>query len=319
MNSPNYSNGKVEFWKIATGAVTSSFFGSFVALSPTDPNMAIIRGTEGIQAVKLVKGKLRNFPTVEMWDKSGNANPYISGITVFRPDGNTITTQDANDDNRLYEFGLSDLERPPRFTEKFTVKALSVVYCPLEPESLLVGRVNGQLDVVSYTGYASAAQIHCHLNSHSSVKISACAWSQDRKWIATGNDHGHIHLWNGSVTTSISLARRLPTDRISPITSLIFVPDSTALIIFCGGYLTLWDIAKGVYVDNSGLPATATNIALDGPRNRVAVVVDETIFLYELKLPRQKPPQEVTAGGQQEPHHNRHHGTTVHQKSQAGS
>jgi len=79
MNSPNYSNGKVEFWKIATGAVTSSFFGSFVALSPTDPNMAIIRGTEGIQAVKLVKGKLRNFPTVEMWDKSGNANPYISG------------------------------------------------------------------------------------------------------------------------------------------------------------------------------------------------------------------------------------------------
>jgi WD40 repeat protein len=234
--------------------------------------MAIIQGTKGIQAVKLVKGKLRNFPTVEMWDISGNANPYAldSEITVFRPDGKAITTQDAEDDNRLYEFGLSDLEFPSSSTEKFSVKASSGVYCPLKPELLLVGRVNGQLDVVSYTGYTSAAKIHCHLNSHSSVKISACAWSQDGNWIATGNDHGHIYLWDASVTTSISLARRphLPraTDRTCPITSLIFVPDSTALIIFCGGYLTLWDIAKGVYVDNSGLPATATNIALVGLR-----------------------------------------------------
>ncbi|KAF8802907.1 hypothetical protein BYT27DRAFT_6750317 [Phlegmacium glaucopus] len=91
----------------------------------------------------------------------------------------------------------------------------------------------------------------------------------------------------------------LPRDRSGPITSLISVPDSTALIIICAGYLTVWDIAQGVYVANSGLPATAVNIALDGPRNRIAVAVNDKISLYELKLPQQMPSQ------QNPPHHNR--------------
>jgi hypothetical protein len=76
------------------------------------------------------------------------------------------------------------------------------------------------------------------------------------------------------------------------------VLDSTALIILCGGYLTLWDIAVSVYVNISGLPAMAMNIALDRPRNCVAVAIDEMIFLYDLKLhetlpSQQKPPQEA--------------------------
>ena len=47
----------------------------------------------------------------------------------------------------------------------------------------------------------------------------------------------------------------------------------------------MWDIEHAEYVANSGL---ATNIALDGPRNRLAVVSDYRnvvmITIYELKL-----------------------------------
>ena len=285
-NSPNYSNGKVEFWKTATGTVTSSFNDwSFVLFSPTNPHMAVIRGSRGIQLVK------RNSPEAEVWNISGKANSnFTGGIVVFISDGKTITAQTGVTSDHLFELDISsNLRYSLRsiVTEGSAAKAASsIAYCPLEPESFLVGRNNGRLDVVSYNG-RGPMKIRCQLNPPGSVRISTCAWSQDRKWIATGNDHGDILLWNASVTTRISLAWRLPTHRISPITSLIFVPDSTALIILCGGYLTLWDIAKRVYVDNFGLPAMAMNIALDGPRNRVAVAVEDTIFLYELKLPQQ--------------------------------
>ena len=50
----------------------------------------------------------------------------------------------------------------------------------------------------------------------------------------------------------------------------------------------MWDIGHAEYVANSGLPSMATNIALDGPRNRLAVVTDYRnvvmITIYELKL-----------------------------------
>jgi len=49
----------------------------------------------------------------------------------------------------------------------------------------------------------------------------------------------------------------------------------------------VWDIAKGQYV--SGLPTTAKGIALDGPRNRFAVVVGDQVTLFERKLRPQQP------------------------------
>jgi hypothetical protein len=50
----------------------------------------------------------------------------------------------------------------------------------------------------------------------------------------------------------------------------------------------VWDIQKVEYVANSGLPDMAMNIALDGLRNRLAVVVNKRIFIYELKQPEEK-------------------------------
>ena len=120
----------------------------------------------------------------------------------------------------------------------------------------------------------------------------------DRKWIATGDVMGDIFLWNVpalagySTTSKVTFAMPLPRNQPNtsrptisrPTISLFFVPDSTALIIISGGYLSVWDMEKVEYVANSGLPDKATNVALDGPRNRLAVALEDRITIYELKL-----------------------------------
>ncbi|KAF8802856.1 kinase-like protein [Phlegmacium glaucopus] len=293
VNSPNYSNGKVQFWETATGAATSSFDDwSFVVFSPTGPDMAAVVGSKGTQLVK------RNSPGARAWSLWGVCNSYYAAptIAVFRSDGEMITAQGL--DGRLCEFDPTSFTSS-RFTQIYTVKATSFAYCPLQPDSFIVGRDNGQLNILLYT-FPNTSTLLCQLTPVGSVRVSACAWSQDSKWIATGDVVGDIHLWDAGDRTNVSLARLLPRDRSGPITSLIFVPDSTALIIICAGCLTVWDIARGVYVANSGLPAMAKNMALDGPRNRVAVAVDDKISLYELNLLQQTLP-----GQQNPPHHNR--------------
>ena len=132
------------------------------------------------------------------------------------------------------------------------------------------------------------------------MRVSACAWSQDGKWIATGNDVGDTFLWNADNPAKVSFAMKIPRNQPNnsmpntspfpdppsipgPTTSLVFFPDSTALIIISGGHLSLWDIEKAEYVTNSGLPDTAMNIALDVPRNRLAVAAAERITIYELE------------------------------------
>ena len=284
VNSPNYTNGQIQFWDTATGAATSSFNDwSFVVFSPTDPDIATIVGSKGIQLTK------RDTPGGKTWSIWGRAEIYFIPPTIpaFRSDGKKITTPGR--DGRLYEYDPTGFSSHTRYTKATNIKASSVAYCPFELDSLVNGRDDGQLTILSYT-VNDASTLHCQLNPAGLVRVSVCAWSQDGKWIATGDDAGDVRLWNAGVTTNVSLAGQLPRGRSSPITSLIFVPDSTALIIMSGGYLTVWDIAKGEYVANSGLPAMAKNIALDGPRNRVAVAVDGKISLYELKLLQQKRP-----------------------------
>jgi len=294
VNSPNYSNGQIQFWDTATGAATSSFNDwSFVVFSPTDPDIATIVGSKGIQLTK------RDSPGGKTWSVWGLANSYFIAPTIpaFRPDGRKITMPGR--DGRIYEYDSTTFVSPVRYTGTSNIKASSVAYCPFETNSLVDGRDNGQLTVLSYS-VIDASTLRCQLSPAGSVRVSVCTWSLDGKWIATGDDVGDVRLWNAGVTTNVSLAMLLPR-RSNPTTSLIFLPDSTALIIISGGYLTVWDIAKGEYVADSGLPAVAKNIALDGPRNRVAVAVNDRISLYELKLPQRTLHQRTQAGQQRLP------------------
>ncbi|KAF8803166.1 hypothetical protein BYT27DRAFT_7196038 [Phlegmacium glaucopus] len=63
VNSPYCRNGRVYFWETATGAVISLINDwSSVVFSPTNPDMAIVVGSKGIQAVK------RTSPRAEAWN-----------------------------------------------------------------------------------------------------------------------------------------------------------------------------------------------------------------------------------------------------------
>ena len=277
---------QVQFWETATGAATSSFERtSYVVFSPTDPDVAALVRSISIHLVKRdsFKGKT--------WggQHRHNGTTGSDAVCTFNADGMTIVVSDGNHLHEYRPTTWANVREATPFAHKIT----SIAFCPNTSRFFVVGDDWGELEIVSdtYATYATSRRrfvSHGRLTPVDPVKVSVCAWSQDGKWIATGNDFGDIFLWNGGVPTNVSFAMLLPRNRPNtsrgPTTSLVFVPDSTALIIVSGGYLSVWDIEEVEYVANSGLPDTARNIALDGPRNRLAVAVDDRITIYELKL-----------------------------------
>ena len=280
-NSPN-SHERVQFWETATGAVTFSFErSSFVVFSPTDPDIAALVRSESMHMVK------RDSFGGKTWGGQHRFNgTHRSGeVCTFNSDGKTIVV--SSKQNTLYEYDTTTWS--PLRSSITLLPINSVVCCPIKPGWFVVCGDEGHLYVVSCAA-ASRIKMHRKLIPVDPVKVSACAWSQDGKWIATGNNVGDVFLWNAVVPTSVSFAMLLPRNRPNTsmaTTSLVFVPNSTALIIISGGHLSVWDIEKVEYITNTGLPDTAMNIALDGPRNRLAVAVNDRITIYELKLAEQ--------------------------------
>ena len=220
------------------------------------------------------------------------SSPGRGAVGTFNSDGKTIVV--SSNLKVLCEYDVTT-KSSGGGSLSFVYWITSVVCCPIKPGWFVVGDTMGELFVVSSTTNSKhdyrVLKQRCQLSPVDPVRVSACAWSQDGKWVATGNDAGDVFLWNAGVPTSLSFAMLLPHNRLDTTsqstTSLVFVPDSTALIIISGGYLSVWDIERVEYVANSGLPDKATNIALDGPRNRLAVAVNDKISIYELKLPEQ--------------------------------
>jgi WD40 repeat protein len=280
---------KVQFWETATGAATSSFTSSlFVVFSPTDPNIAALVRPRSIHMLK------RDSFGGKTWGgqyRHQSLDFEKSAVFTFNSDGKTIVLSSFQ--KYLYEYDATTWSQLK--TSSFDYKITSVVCCPINPGWFVVGNEQGELEVVSgpESRKITSFMSHGRLTPVDPVRFSACAWSQDGKWIATGNDVGDTILWNASYPASLSFAMLLPRNlnqpktTSGPTTSLVFVPDSTALIITSGGNLSVWDIEKAQYVANSGLPDTAMNIALDGPRNRLAVAANERITIYELKLAQQ--------------------------------
>ena len=233
--------------------------------------------------------------------KHNHSNP--GAVCIFNSDGKTIVMSSYKNEKCFREYDPTTPDWSHLKMKKVGNSITSVVCCPIKPGLFVFGDDRGEFEIVSNTGTDKYnLKSLCRLIPINPVRVSACAWSQDGKWIATGNDDGEIFLWNASVPTRTSFAMQLPRNRSNttskpttsnisgkPLatTSLVFVPDNTALIIISGGYLSVWDMGKVGYVANSGLPDMATNMVLDGPRNRLAVVVNERITIYELKLPEE--------------------------------
>jgi WD40 repeat protein len=286
-----YPSGKVNFWETATGTLTSTFNGwSFVAFSPADPDMAAVVGSNRIQMVK------RNSPGGKTWHLQEKSIKIDKAVTcTFTSDGKRITLR--NSEGRLFEY---DPVLTKCYEELSGQRVTSIACCPINPNLRIVGRNNdsryGSFTIESYSDKGSRftgkdgpkLEVLCRLESVRRTRASSCEWSQDGKWIATGGANKDVCLWDASVTTGVVLHRQLPRDRSEDYYyhRLIFVLDSTALLMHSYCHLSLWDIAGGVYVTNSRLPAEVDMVAWDGPRNRIAVVVDDEISLYELNLPQ---------------------------------
>jgi len=272
----SYWLDEVQFWETATGAVTSSFTcSSFVVFSPTDPNIAALVRPGSIHMLKRDSFGGNTWGGQYKHKRPGAA----AAVCTFNSDGRTIVL--SWNQEELCEYDATTWSHMN--TSSFVHGITSVVGCPIKPGWFAVVDQQGELEVVSDTCLS-----HGRLTPVDPAKVSACAWSQDGKWIATGNDVGDTFLWNADNPARVSFAMILPRHQhytySMPTTSLVFVPDSTALLIISGGYLSVWDIERVEYVTNSGLPDTADNIALDGPRNRLAVAANERITIYELKL-----------------------------------
>ena len=290
-NGPKKQESQVQFWETATGAATSSFERSlYVVFSPTNSDIAVLVRSESVHILK------RDSFGRNTWGGQTRHNTsYDPGaVYTFDSDGKTILSSYRSQLTERDPTTWSVLRGPSAFHSSYEITI--VVCCPNKPGWFIACDQDGQLNFVSKTDNlnynTSTLKLHRRLAPIDSVRVSACAWSQDGKWIATGNDVGDIFLWNAGVPSSASFAMHLPRNRLNttskPTTSLVFERDSTALIIISGGYLSVWDIGKVEYVANSGLPDKAMNIALDGRWNRLAVVVDGRISIYELKLPEEK-------------------------------
>jgi WD40 repeat protein len=289
-----YPEGKVNFMETATGAVTSTFNDwRFVVFSPTDPDMAAVVGKDCIQMVRRSSSGGNTWHLQGGMDEIMDEHHFVS--CTFTSDGKRITLRNSR--GRLFEYNPVTTKS---HKEPSGQRVTSIAYCPIEPNWRIVGRDTdswyGSFQIESYAGKGSrfesltgkdGPKALCYLEPVGLTAFSACAWSQDGKWIATCDDNMDVCLWDTSVRT-VPLHRLLPRDRSGPITNLIFVLDSTALLIHCGDRLSMWDIAGGVYVTNSGLPVEAKKVAWDGPRNRFAIVVDHELSLYELRLPQKK-------------------------------
>ena len=275
---------QVQFWETLTGTATWSFGCSlFVVFSPTDPNIAAIVRSGSIHMVKRdsFKGKTWGGQT------SYNLNSSSGAVCAFNSNGETIVMSEDDSKKHLREYDPTTSDWSSMGNSEHFVNTITcVVCCPITPNLFAVGDWSGGLDIVSKSN--GKLKSLCRRTPVDRAGVSTCAWSQDGKWIATGNAVGDVFLWNAGVPTKVSFAMHLPrttvTRAFSLTASLIFMQDSAALIIIFGSCLSVWDIYNAEYVANSGLPSMATNIALDGPRNRLAVAVKDRITIYELKL-----------------------------------
>ena len=283
---PTFRKTRVQLWETATGDPTSSFeHSSLVVFSPTDPDMAILVRPGSVHMLK------RDSFRGKTWGGQTKHDCDPDALCTFNSDGRTVVMSWDRKCLQEYDPTTPAWSKLTKDAGSFVsnLNITTVVCCPIKPGLFIVGDHRGQLEVVSSTYHTF--QSYCRLIPVEPVRVSACAWSQDGKWIATGNAVGDVFLWNAGVPTKVSFAMHLPrttvTRTFNLTTSLIFMQDSAALIIICDGCLSVWDIYNAEYVSNSGLPSMATNIALDGPRNRLAVAVDDRITIYELELPEE--------------------------------
>ncbi|PPR02247.1 hypothetical protein CVT24_011496 [Panaeolus cyanescens] len=295
------SKPQVVCWDTATGITTSKFTDYYaLSFSPSDSQVAIMAGTPGL--AKIVQSTAAD--GVQKWTVNEVETSYGMGrceAVIFRPDGlkalALCTLAPSWPKYDLHEMDvapLGDSLRTFQFTEVHNPGSLSTyVYSPIEVETVFVCQNIGRQQTIRYGERRGEIVVLGSSTGPDCTGITTSAWSRNGMWIATGDHRGDVHLWDAHNTSRVIRLKTLPRNRTEAIMTLVFTHDSSLLfIVNAGHYLDVYDIERGDYITNSGLPARGKNVAVDGPRDIVAVAtMDDKIMLYSLQ-PRQNASQD---------------------------
>src|SRR5262249_28744098 len=86
---------------------------------------------------------------------------------------------------------------------------------------------------------------------------SVVAFSQDGKAVAASSRQGHIQVWDtfsGKARLSFNVGEDDDRSSEEGIVSLVFTPDSKALITGDGGRVSMWDAATGKHLHPFATP-----------------------------------------------------------------
>lgn len=174
-----------------------------------------------------------------------------------------------------------------QYTPSAPTKTITSIACSPDGLTIVLGSKEGTV----YRLNDIKTPIFLQLTSTGTAEITASAWSDDGRWVVTGDAKGDVRLWDASKKDNISLSRSLPSPNTSAdrINRLIFVPDSTAVVILRGSRLFVWDIYQSKYLTGIGLSPSAKNIALDRANKRVAIAIGNDVFLYDMKASNDGP------------------------------
>lgn len=241
-----------------------------VLFSPSDSDKIIV------QAIGVVQVFKRDFPTGSTWSKVGEDGYSSIQSIAFNSTGTAFFLIEHGN---LVQYNDTLTRTNAQAVEGKT----SALDCSPDGTTIIRGCTDGAVYRGTWTSPTADVSFD-RLNGDGDSQVTVCSWSDDAQWAATGDTKGDVRLWDASRKDNISLSLILPPNTSADrIKKLIFVPDSTGLIILSGSGVFVWDIGQQKYLSDIGLPSSVTNIALDDRNVRIALSTDTGISIYDLK------------------------------------
>ncbi|PPR06752.1 hypothetical protein CVT24_013059 [Panaeolus cyanescens] len=269
-------------WNTRTGERVGNFPGyREMVFSPTDPQVAVMQGHQP----GFAKVTQTSATGVQSWTIA-NVHEFTTRHCVrpaFRHDGVMASYFHGSlNETRVNE--SIHYARNWKYPGPYPAP-LTFIYSPSELDTIFLCTSTAQHTLRYHReSYGEGVMLNSTMEPNC-TGITTSAWSRNGMWIATGDSADKVLLWDARNTSGINRLKTLPRDRTEAIMTVVFTHDCSLLfIVNAGHYIDVYDIEKGDYVTNSGLPDRGKNIAVDGPRDIVAVAtMDDKITLYNLQ------------------------------------
>jgi WD40 repeat protein len=187
----------------------------------------------------------------------GHQDVAFRDVDIARDDEMAVTVDDAGG-VKLYVMGG---DGTPQSLTAPSGKATLAALSPSD-STLAIGTASGGVDLYNVAQRSKPTLIK-QLDAHSD-EISALAYSDDGRWLATADKRGVIRTWDMRGSAAGDLLGELREHR-SPVTKLIF-RDGGQRLYSLGGQAFAWDLADGRRKNKPlrlAMPGDVTAIAVD--------------------------------------------------------